>query len=118
MSDQMQMTAPFFVYHQLLKGVIIMININGIIAKKFTEPEELPNCIGQTVKLQGSIYKIRIMSGFSFVILRTKRLLVQCIYSSEFSGFPIDSLKEEACVIITGDVIAEGCRRRRKYLSA
>lgn len=84
-----------------------MIKINGIINKEYTEPEELLNCIGNTVKLQGSIYKIRNMSGFAFVILRTRRLMVQCVYSKEFSSFPLENLKEESCVIITGEVIAE-----------
>lgn len=84
-----------------------MLNINGVIQNQFTEPEKLLTYIGSTVKLRGAIYKIRIMSGFAFVILRTKRLMVQCIYSEEFSEFPLDILKEEACVIITGDVITE-----------
>lgn len=84
-----------------------MITINGIIDNKFTEPEELLHCIGKTVRLQGSIYKIRNMSGFAFVILRTRRLMVQCIYSEEFSGFALESLREEACVNITGEVIPE-----------
>lgn len=85
----------------------IMININGTVSNQFTKPEELCSHIGCTVKLKGAIYKIRAMSGFAFVILRTERLMVQCIYSEEYSDFPLDLLKEEACVIITGEVIAE-----------
>jgi len=84
-----------------------MIEIKGILNNDFTEPEELPRYIGTTVKLKGSIYKIRTMSGFAFVLLRTRRHMVQCIYSSEFSRFPLEALTEEACVIITGMVIAE-----------
>ncbi|HWT75827.1 MAG TPA: aspartate--tRNA(Asn) ligase [Mobilitalea sp.] len=84
-----------------------MLSINGNININYTEPEELRNHIGKTVTLRGSIYKIRNMSGFAFVILRTRRSMIQCIYSEEFSEFPLELLKEEACVILTGDVVAE-----------
>lgn len=85
----------------------IMIKIKGQIENETIEPENLPNLIGQTVKLQGSVYKIRKMSGFAFVILRTRSILVQCIYSEEYSCFSLADLKEEACVIITGEVLPE-----------
>lgn len=81
--------------------------INGSINDMFTNPEELVGCIGDTVKLCGSVYKIRNMSGFAFVLLRTRRHLVQCIHSKEFSEFRLEDLKEEACIILTGEVIAE-----------
>ncbi len=84
-----------------------MLNIYGDINNNFTEPGELGNCIGNVARLRGSIYKIRNMSGFAFVILRTGRLMVQCIYNEEFSEFPLEILKEEACVIVTGEVIVE-----------
>ena len=84
-----------------------MIKINGSYNNKVTEPGQLINQINQTVKIQGSIYKIRLMSGFAFVILRTRQSLVQCIYSEDFSLFPLELLKEEACVIVTGEVAAE-----------
>ena len=38
------------------------------------EAEELINHVGQTVLLHGVVYKIREMSGFAFVLLRTKGL--------------------------------------------
>jgi nondiscriminating aspartyl-tRNA synthetase len=84
-----------------------MFNINGTLSNNFIEPEHLKNHIGQTVKLSGSIYKIRLMSGFAFVILRTKRDLVQCLHSSEFSSFAIETLKEHSNVIVTGEIVAE-----------
>lgn len=84
-----------------------MLYINPTINQKNTQPEELGCHIGDTVRLTGAIYKIRNMSGFAFVILRTRRILVQCIYSPQFSDFPLESLKEEACVILTGQVVAE-----------
>ncbi len=84
-----------------------MIKINGTINKTDIEPEMLVNYIGSTVKLKGSVYKIRNMSGFAFVILRTRRSMIQCIYSEEYSEFPLSKLTEEACIAITGEVIAE-----------
>lgn len=69
--------------------------------------QELSQRIGETVRLQGSVYKIRQMSGFAFVILRMRRGLLQCIYKEETALFPITALKEEACVLVTGEVVAE-----------
>lgn len=75
------------------------------------EAENLHSKIGSIVKIHGSIYKIRRMSGFAFVLLRTKRAVVQCIYSEEFSNFTLDVLREEACVIVTAEVIEEARSR-------
>lgn len=75
--------------------------------RNHVEASELANFIGETVRIHGSIYKLRIMSGFAFVLLRTKSQVVQCIYSKEFSEFPLEMLVEEACVIAEAKVIAE-----------
>lgn len=71
------------------------------------EAEQLGNFIGETVNLHGMVYKIRKMSDFAFVLIRTKRMVVQCVYSPEFSMFPLEELKEESAVCITANVIAE-----------
>ena len=71
------------------------------------EAEELQNYIGATVQLHGMVYKIRKMSEFAFVLLRTKRAVVQCIYSGECSTFPLELLQEESAVRITAKVVAE-----------
>lgn len=81
--------------------------IHGITNNKYINPNELTHHIGETVSLQGSIYKIRVMSGFSFVLLRTAQMIIQCIYSEEMADFPLETLKEESCVVISGKVIAE-----------
>ena len=70
-------------------------------------PEELGQLVGQRVRLHGSIYKIRRMSGFAFVLLRTGRSVIQCVYGEDFSHFSLDLLKEEAAVEVTADVAAE-----------
>ncbi len=81
-------------------------NINPITSPSI-EAKELSKHIGKSIKLHGSIYKLRIMSDFAFVLLRTKSQIVQCIYSEDFSEFPLELLTEEACVVITAQVIAE-----------
>jgi nondiscriminating aspartyl-tRNA synthetase len=74
---------------------------------RIIEFEDIEKYIGQSISIHGSIYKIRKMSSFSFVLLRTKRRFVQCIYSEEFSHFDINLLKEETCVYFTADVVSE-----------
>ena len=73
----------------------------------YATSEELIHAINQSVKLTGSVYKIRLMSGFAFIILRTRSTLLQCIYEPSECNFPIEELKEEATIIATGKVIAE-----------
>lgn len=48
-----------------------------MIEKTRVEAEELSNHIGKTIRIHGSIYKIRRMSDFAFVLLRAKREIVQ-----------------------------------------
>lgn len=84
-----------------------MNKINGFIENKSIEAEEILNNVGNIIEMHGSVYKIRKMSNFAFVILRTKRKFVQCIYSEDFSKFPLSELKEEACIRLTANVIKE-----------
>lgn len=79
-----------------------MENINGMIRINELEVEELVNHIGEMIQIHGSIYKIRKMKGFSFVLLRTKRDIVQCIASEN-----LEIPSEESCVTITAVVAAE-----------
>ena len=71
------------------------------------EAEQLQQYVGSKVQLHGMIYKIRKMSDFAFVLIRTRRAVVQCVYSSEFSNFALETLREESAVRITANVIAE-----------
>ncbi|MGF7142865.1 nondiscriminating aspartyl-tRNA synthetase [Anaerotaenia torta] len=84
-----------------------MKNIIGSSYNRYPQPEELAGLAGNVVTISGSVYKIRSMSGFAFVILRTGRCLVQCIYTPEQCSFPLEELKEEACLLVTGRVAAE-----------
>lgn len=66
------------------------------------EVEQLAEYIGKEVKVHGSIYKIRKMKGFCFVLLRTKRNVLQCI-AEEQVELPV----EESCVRIIAQVVKE-----------
>ena len=84
-----------------------MNKITGTIEPLTIEPEQFCEHIGNTIKVHGSIYKIRKMSGFAFVLLRTKREVIQCVYGEEFSDFSLNEIGEECCVIVTADVVKE-----------
>lgn len=66
--------------------------------------EELKASMGQTVTLSACIHKVRHMSGFSFVILRTGRYVIQSVYSPDHCPCDISEVKEGAYVTITGTV--------------
>lgn len=86
--------------------------INGVLENQNVEIENIQEHIGKRVRLHGSVYKIRKMSGFAFVLLRTKREVVQCIYSEEFSNFNLEVLREESCIKLLAEVIKEDRSKR------
>lgn len=71
---------------------------------KEIEATKLSEHIGELVTLHGSIYKVRKMSGFSFVILRTARYMVQCVCDRQEV---LERLQEEDCVELTAEVVKE-----------
>ncbi len=84
-----------------------MEKIDGIIKKTTVDYDDFAKFDGEIVKVSGYIHRIREMTGFSFVILRTERDLIQCVYAPEFSDYRWDSsLSEEACVTVTGKVVS------------
>ena len=91
-----------------------MIKIARIVEKVAVEAEELRSHIGKIIKIHGSIYKIRKMSDFAFILLRTKREIVQCVYSRDMTKFLLEELEEESCVIVTAYVKEEE-RSRKGY---
>ncbi len=59
----------------------------------------------KVVAIKGYIHRIREMTGFAFVIIRTDRDMIQCVYAPEFSSYRWDDrLCEEACVKVQGKV--------------
>ncbi len=61
---------------------------------------------GKVVSVKGAIHNIRDMSDFAFIILRTARELIQCVYSPKFSKYRLtDKVAEQASAKITGKVV-------------
>ena len=72
--------------------------------KKCVRISDLAERAGETVMLCGSIYKVRRMSGFCFVLLRTARHILQCICDDQEL---MAALTEEACVRLSARVVKE-----------
>lgn len=84
-----------------------MKQITGTENRRWMEAEELSSHKGERVRIHGSVYKIRRMSGFAFVLLRTAREMVQCVYEEKEASFSLEELKEESCIIAAGRVVPE-----------
>lgn len=84
-----------------------MLKITGSLNSQHLEAEELKEKIGETIKIHGIVYKIREMSGFSFVLLKTKRQLIQCVYVKEDVKSNEAELKENMSAVITGKIQKE-----------
>ena len=61
----------------------------------------------QIVTIKGTIHNIRMMSDFAFVILRTARETIQCVYAESFSDYRMgEDVKEECAAKVTGKIVA------------
>jgi nondiscriminating aspartyl-tRNA synthetase len=82
--------------------------------KTFNEFEELyAKILAKKIKVEktysvtGAIHRIRVMSDFSFIIIRTGRRLFQCLYIPEKSKFDVASLQEGYFITFKGYFIEE-----------
>ncbi len=66
--------------------------------------EKAQNSIGEVISIQACVHKVRQMSGFAFVVLRTARYLIQSVYSPENCADDISDVKEGCYITITGEV--------------
>ena len=66
--------------------------------------EDLEKAVGGEITFCACVHKIRSMGGFSFVILRTGKYLLQSVYSSDVCSDDIDNLCEGSYVEISGSV--------------
>jgi len=71
--------------------------------KEFAIEDALEN-VGRNITVEGCVHKIRNMSEFSFIIIRTGRNTIQTIYNPENCKDSIEGLKEGFFVNITGTV--------------
>ena len=84
-----------------------MDKISGKVTTDTISFAEFKNHDGEIVSIRGYVHRIREMTGFSFVIIRTARDTVQCVYAPEFSDYRWDEkICEEACVKVTGKVVS------------
>ena len=73
-------------------------------ALEVTHLSQLIEYVDRTVIMHGSIYKIRKMKGFSFLILRTARFCIQCVCDGQEL---LNELQEECCVRMEAEVVRE-----------
>lgn len=69
--------------------------------------DDLEKAVGSTITFSACVHKLRKMSGFSFVILRTGRYILQSVYTKNDCVGDFDALCEGCYVTITGDVKKE-----------
>ena len=69
--------------------------------------DDLQKAVGGSTSFCACVHKLRKMSGFAFVILRTGRYILQSVYSKDKCTGDFDSLCEGAYIKITGDVKEE-----------
>jgi nondiscriminating aspartyl-tRNA synthetase len=82
-------------------------NISPRISSPYVNVELLHDHIGQTVQIRGTIYKIREMSGFAFVVLQTQKTFLQCVYSEKSAQFNLSELCENMSAVFTGKVLGD-----------
>ena len=84
-----------------------MDKISGKIVSDTISFSEFKKYDGQIVSIRGYVHRIREMTGFSFVIIRTARDTIQCVYAPEFSDYRWDEKTVEGCTVkIKGKVVA------------
>ena len=74
-------------------GGYFMKTMTGTTLLSLEETSEFLSHIGEKISLHGSVYKIRKMSGFSFLLLRTKDSIIQCIYETTKCDFDLHTIK-------------------------
>lgn len=88
-----------------------MENMTGITESGITPYCEFKNHVGEVVTIKGAVHSIRDMSDFAFIIIRTARELIQCVYCPDFSDYRMDDkLVEQCSVKLWGKVVASETR--------
>ena len=81
--------------------------ITGEVQNSCVSFQDFEKYENEIVTIKGTIHNIRMMSDFAFVILRTARETVQCVYAESFSDYRMgEDVKEECAAKITGKVVA------------
>ena len=81
--------------------------ITGEVKNNCVSFQDFEKYENEIVTIKGTIHNIRMMSDFAFVILRTARETIQCVYAESFSDYRMgEDVKEECAAKITGKVVA------------
>ena len=78
--------------------------LSGVTEKETLELEEIlqPERIGTQVKVNGYVHIIRDMGEVSFVVLRKRSGLLQCVFEEGESKLPAKEIRESQTVELTG----------------
>ena len=91
-----------------------MERMDGEIRTNCVAYKDFPAHAGEEVVIKGMIHRIREMTGFAFVIIRTAREVIQCVYSPDFSDYRMDDTVVEGCAVkVTGKIVKDQTRDDR-----
>ena len=78
--------------------------LTGLTPEETLEIEELLDAsrIGTEVRVRGAVHTIRDMCELSFVVLRKRDGLLQCIFEEGTTNYAVKDLREEMAVEISG----------------
>lgn len=89
-------------YQPRRKDGILQINSDKLIHE--FEFSDAANHVGEEITIRACVHKIRQMSGFAFVILRTGRYLIQSLYNKEQCKDSMDGIREGNFIWVRGTV--------------
>ena len=81
-----------------------MLKIDGSNLIKEFDVKTAKENIGGEIEINACVHKVRQMSEFAFVVLRTGRNLIQSVYSSADCKDSLDGIKEGCFVTVKGIV--------------
>lgn len=89
-------------YRPTVKDKILQVDGNTLLPE--FDYEAAKNQIGEEISLKACVHKVRQMSSFAFIILRTGRYLMQAIYDPSVCAEKMDGIREGNFVSVTGTV--------------
>lgn len=88
-----------------------MQEMTGVLPQNITPYSQFKENLDKVVKIRGAIHNVRDMSDFAFIIVRTARETIQCVYSPNFSDYRLgDDVVEQCSAEITGKVVKSETR--------
>jgi nondiscriminating aspartyl-tRNA synthetase len=82
--------------------------INGEERKTTVDYAELPAYVDKEVTVKGMVHSIREMSFGAFIILRTARDTIQCVYDTGASDYRLPAELAEGCAVKLSGIVAAG----------